>query len=156
MNILISPWSRPLRNGKENPKNYPYWNEVISFLKNYDSHFIVQIGVKDEKRINADNFIFDKPLEIIKELILRCDIWCSVDNFLPHFCNTFNSYGTVIFSISDPNLFGYEKNINILKDRKYLRNNQFSTWEDSIYNIEAFSQPEEVAKIILEKRINLK
>jgi len=28
--ILISPYSKKLTNGKVNPKNYPYWKEVIA------------------------------------------------------------------------------------------------------------------------------
>ena len=31
--ILIAPYSKPLRTGGNNPKNYPYWKELISQIQ---------------------------------------------------------------------------------------------------------------------------
>ena len=48
--ILIHPYAKPLKNGKENPKNYPYWEELISLI--YEP--IIQIGVEGEKHLVPD------------------------------------------------------------------------------------------------------
>ena len=43
--IIISPYSKPLRNGLNNPKNYPYWKELISLI----NEEIIQVGVDGEE-----------------------------------------------------------------------------------------------------------
>jgi len=149
-NIIISPWSRKLRNGQENPKNYPFWNEVIKEIK--DKVYIIQIGVEGEKELEGiDSKLFNLSLEDLKTLTKAKGIWISVDNFFPHFANTFGSYGIVIFSLSDPFIFGYKENVNLLKDRKYLREKQFDIWEAEKYNIEAYVDPKIVIETILNK-----
>jgi len=68
--ILISPYSRPLRNGKNNPKNFPYWREVVDLLKTKND--IVQIGVEGEKKLCQD-FRKGLPLDEVKKLGLTLD-----------------------------------------------------------------------------------
>jgi hypothetical protein len=46
--------------------------------------------------------------------------------------------GVVLWSLSNPNFFGYNYNLNILKDSKYLRPDQFGIWEQAIYNPDAY------------------
>jgi ADP-heptose:LPS heptosyltransferase len=142
--IVLSPYSRPLRNGKRNPKNFPYWKEVISKLK-LDN--IIQIGVEGEEKIVKD---FRKGLSLkeIEDLIKKCDFWMSVDNFLPHLAHHVGKLGIVIWSMSDPNVFGYPENINILKDRKYVRKNQFDMWDNYPYNLDAFSSVDKIIEEI--------
>ena len=48
--IIISPYAQKLRNGKENPKNYPYWKELIAII----DQPIVQVGVKGEQQLVED------------------------------------------------------------------------------------------------------
>ena len=50
--IIISPYSKKLENGKMNPKNYPYWKELISLL--LKSETIIQVGTIDEKHLVTD------------------------------------------------------------------------------------------------------
>lgn len=147
--MLISPWSRPLRNGKENPKNYPYWEELVALLKEHTNFHITQIGVGDEKRIKGiDKYMFDMSLENVWNVTKDMDVWIAVDNFLQHMCAYHNKPGIVIFGPSDPELFGYKQNTNLLKDRKYLREQQFWLWEQCDYNAEAFLSPEDVYESI--------
>ena len=82
---------------------------------------------------------------------LRCffvDIFISIDNFAPHLAWLLNKPGIVIFSQSDPLIFGHELHINLLKDIKYLRKNQFDIWETAIYNKEAFMEPQKVIEAL--------
>jgi hypothetical protein len=148
--VIISPYCRPLRNNKRNAKNYPWWNEIVSYLT--ESYEVIQIGRKDELMLfKIDQFRYDLPPDKIQYLINSCKFWMSVDNFLPHFCNTFTKKkGIVLFSKSDPNIFGYNHNVNLLKDRSYLRPEQYYIWEDVEYHEEAFIQPEIVMKHIEE------
>jgi hypothetical protein len=54
----------------------------------------------------------------------------------------------VIFSQSDPVIFGHPDNVNLLKDRKYLRELQFQTWMGVPYNEDAFVSPDEVVNAV--------
>lgn len=143
MNLLISPFAQKLRNGKNNPKNYYYWDRLIFLLE--QKHSIIQIGTKGESKLVKD-FRTNLPLKEIKKLLLECDLWISVDSFLPHLAQHVGKSGIVIFGKSDPNIFGYPNNINILKDIKYLRKNQFDIWENERYDKEVFVEPEEIVE----------
>ena len=140
--ILIFPYAKALMNGQENPKNYPYWPELIKLLEDA-GHTVVQIGVVGEKPLVAD-FRQNLSIEELSKLILECDNWIGIDSFGPHLAWSLNKPGIVIFSQSDPNIFGHKENINLLKDRKYLRLQQFWLWTQTNYDINAYVLPEEV------------
>lgn len=128
--VIISPWSKLLRNGKESPKNYPWWETVITNLI-AKGHEVLQVGVRGEKILNSPHApILDTPVDGLKNLIKNCGTWASVDNFFPHLCHSVGKRGVVIFGKSDPKIFGYPENVNLLKDDSYLRQNQFLWWED--------------------------
>jgi ADP-heptose:LPS heptosyltransferase len=151
--ILISPFSNTLRNGKKNPKNYPvdYWKKLISIIGDKN---VVQIGAIGEERLATD-CRFGLPFNVIKELIDKCDFFISVDTFLPHMANHYGKHGIVIFSQSDPKIFGYPENINLLNDKKHLRTNQFWIWEQCNYKENAFVKPEVVYAKVMELKSKL-
>jgi len=130
-----------MRNGKQNPKNYPYWKEVVTLLKN-QGYYIIQVGVQDEESIGADEFIKGASLDTLKQLIIDCYTWISIDNFFPHLAHLLDKKGIVVFGKSDPTIFGYKENINLLKDKQYLRSLQFDIWEREEYNGEVFVKPQ--------------
>jgi len=138
--ILISPFSKALRDGKLNPKNYPYWKETIKLLKGED---IVQVGIKGEDKLVKD-FRVGLPLVELKNLIGQCSVWVSVDNFFPHLAHHVGKPGVVIWGQSDPLIFGYPENTNLLKDRKYLRKFQFDMWEAIQHDKNVFVGPDRV------------
>ncbi len=145
--IIISPYSQKLKTGRLNPKNYPYWPEVISRLS--DDYSIIQIGVKGEDRFNGvHEFITNLPLNKLALKLKEVGVFVSVDNFLPHFCQHLGVPGVVIFAQSDPNIFGYNENINLLKNRIYLRKNQFGIWEESDYRADSFIEPHAVISAV--------
>lgn len=137
--ILIAPYAQKLRNGKNNPKNYPYWDELIKLI----DIPIIQVGVQGEKQLVTD-FRQNLSLDELKELALHCKTWLSVDSFFQHFCWDLGKYGFVLWGQSDPNIFGHPENYNLLKDRKYLREKQFWLWEQAEENDDSFLKPEEV------------
>jgi ADP-heptose:LPS heptosyltransferase len=141
--IIISPYAQKLRNGKTNPKNYSYWPELIKLL----DHPVVQVGVKGEQQL-VDDFRPNLPLTELAELVHQADTWISVDSFFQHFCWDLKKYGIVIWGQSDPLIFGHEENINLLKDRKYLRKEQFWLWEQCEYKQECFVNPTQIVKHI--------
>jgi len=135
--IIIAPCSRPLRDGSPNPKSYPYWKELCELLieKGYE---VVQVGTEEETKYVDDFRVLDfKGLE---KLLKECDTYITIDSFAQHLGWYVGKQGIVIFSISDPNLFGHKENINIV-NRSYLRPNQFDIYEGTPYNKEAFIQP---------------
>lgn len=153
MKILISPYSQKLPVDKPNPKNYPYWEEVVSLIKQkIPSIEVVQVGVKSEPVIKGiTNVQHDLTQKELLELAKTCNAWISVDNFFQHFCTYYKiPNGIVLFGQSDPAHFGYSTNINLLKDKKYLRKEQFLFWwDDSVsYKAEAFVGPEVVVKTL--------
>ena len=150
MIISISPYSKKLREkDTPHPKNYPYWQELVKLLIE-KGHSVFQIGVEGEPTLTTIRY-FNLPSKELIELIDTVDTFISVENFFPHFVH-YNFKGTkrgvVLFGKSDPEIFGYPENINLLKDKKYLRWDQFGPWENTEYIEEAFVSPEEVIKSI--------
>lgn len=97
--------------------------------------------MEGEKPLVAD-FRFNMPYQEIEKLLGKCDTWVSVDSFLPHVAYHLKKPGIVIWSVSDPKIFGYPQNRNLLKDRKYLRKNQFDIWEAHSLVPDSFVEPE--------------
>jgi ADP-heptose:LPS heptosyltransferase len=153
--VLISPFAQNLRNGAENPKNYPYWDELLALI-NKEQIKITQIGSSKDKQLPfVDSFLVNEKYLNIKNLIKEHDTWISVDSFIQHLNHYYDKKpGIVIWSQSDPKIFGYDENVNILKHRKYLREKQFWLWEQCQYNKEAYVNPTVVRTALL-KLLNL-
>lgn len=139
--ILIHPYAKPLQNGKRNPKNYPYWKELIALI----DEPIIQIGVEGEEQLTP-TFLKNLPMARLKELIAECRIWIGVDSFFQHLAWQEGKKGIVLWSVSDPLIYGHPENINLLKSRATLAANQFLWWDFTEYNADAFTEPEEVIK----------
>lgn len=139
--ILIHPYAKALQNGKRNPKNYPYWKKLIALI----NEPIIQIGVNGEEQLVED---FRKNLTMLelRQLVKDCRTWIGVDSFFQHLAWSEGKPGIVLWSVSDPLIFGHPENINLLKDRATLTTNQFLWWDFTEYNPNAFTEPEEVIK----------
>ena len=137
--IIISPFSKKLRNGKNNPKNYPYWKDLIALI----DEPIIQVGIDGEEQLVPD-FRKNLSLDELAELVKQCRTWISVDSFFQHFCWDLGKPGIVIWGQSDPKIFGHDENINILKDRKYLRKEQFFLWEQAEFRNDCWVSPQEI------------
>lgn len=137
--IVISPFSKALLSGRENPKNYPYWEELIALI----NEPIVQIGIEGERQLVPD-FRTSLPIADLKALLKECRTWISCDSFLQHLGWIEGKAGIVLWSVSDPLIFGHPENTNLLKDRSYLAPNQFLWWDAYEFNADAFVKPEEI------------
>jgi len=141
--IIISPYSKTLKSGKPNPKNYPYWDKVLEGI-NED---VVQIGISGEAKLTKDfreNLTFDELRALLKE----CRTWLSCDSFFQHLGWVEKKPGIVVFSRSDPLIFGHPENTNLLKSREFLTPYQFIWWEEQEYIEEAFIEPNEIIKAL--------
>jgi len=138
--IIISPYSKALINGKQNPKNYPYWKELIEMI----DEPIIQVGIEGEKQLVPD-FRKNLPITELRKLIQECRIWISCDSFFQHLGWDEGKKGIVLWGVSDPLIYGHPENINLLADRKYLVENQFLWWEFVEHRNERFVKP----KIVL-------
>lgn len=137
--IIIAPYAQKLRTGDQNPKNYPYWKELISMI----NEPIVQVGVEGEEQL-VDDFRKGLPISELRKLLQECRTWISVDSFFQHLGWSEGKQGIVLWGPSDPLIFGHPENINLLKDRKYLVPNQFIWWEATEHQNERFVEPHEV------------
>jgi ADP-heptose:LPS heptosyltransferase len=100
--------------------------------------------------VGADEVVMNASFDRLKEILDNSDTFISVDSFFPHFAHYHGKHGgVVIFSQSDPKLFGYPENLNILKSRDYLRSEQFWLWTQAKYNKDAFVSSKEVADKVL-------
>lgn len=144
--ILISPYSSYIKDGI-NAKNYPYWDELVKLLIN-SGHIVHQLNVKGERQIEGALLLSPLELYQIPIILKKYDTFISVDNFFHHLAAFYNFKGNVIFSKSDPLIFGYSIHNNILKSRKYLRHKQFDTWFNVKYNKNAFYKANEIIKLI--------
>lgn len=148
MKIVVFPWAKKLRNGGNNPKNYPWWPELIEKLQSL-GHEIIQVGVDDEEQLVSD---FRKNLSIadLSLLLQSADTWIGVDSFGQHLGWSLGIRGMAIFGQSDPLIFGHKENVNVLKSRDCLREKQFWWWEQIDYREDVFLPPDDIIKIFQE------
>jgi ADP-heptose:LPS heptosyltransferase len=143
--IIISPYAQKLRTGKLNPKNYPYWKELINQI----NEPIIQIGVEGEEQLVPD-FRKNLPLSALRELLQECRTWISCDSFFQHLAWDEGKPGIVLWGPSDPLIFGHSENTNLLKDRSYLVEDQFIWWEATEHSNDRFVTPTEVLQHLKE------
>jgi hypothetical protein len=144
MKILLSLSSRKMRSkDAPNPKNYPYGERLIELLheKNIDT---IQVRTNENNILPARQVLTDLLLPDLQKTILECESFIAVDNFIQHYATYLGKRGVVIFGQSDPLIYGYPQNINLLKDRKYLREDQFGLWESVDFKEDVFVSPEKV------------
>lgn len=146
--ILIHPHGRKMRNGQVNPKSYPHWAELLPRLVSLDH--VAQIGLPGETPL-VDDFVTGLSLREISALLRFCTLWLSIDSFMPHLAHHIPKPGVVLWGPSDPIIYGYSENMNLLRGRQYLRPNQFGPWEECQYSVEAFQPAEHVFSRINEK-----
>lgn len=139
--IIIAPFAQKLSSGKENPKNYPYWKKLVDLIEQP----IVQVGRSGEHQLVHD-FKADLSIPDLRQLIRECTTWIGVDSFFQHLAWDEEKPGIVLWSVSDPLIFGHPENVNLLKHRDYLAPNQFLHWDYTKHNPEAFVEPQEVIK----------
>ena len=149
--IIISPYSKPLLNGKPNAKNFPSWKELVALLIQ-EGYEVIQVGTLGEEIIpGASSIVLGAPLSSLKDLISEALTWISVDNFFPHFATLVcHKKGIVLWGKSDPVIFGDSSNFNLLKSRDCLRKEQFKWWETEEYDPSVFVSPEDVVKVLQE------
>lgn len=141
--IIISPYAKALLSGRVNPKNYPYWEELI---KKIDEP-IIQVGIESEEQL-VDDFRKNLPISELVKLIAKCKTWISCDSFFQHLGWHCGKQGIVLWSVSDPLIFGHPENINLIGSRDNLAPNQFLWWENTPHNSETFVKPDEVLKFL--------
>lgn len=154
--IIISPWARNTTEGKPSPKNYPHWEAVVSGLSKA-GHEILQVSCSGEPDVLGAQRVNDLPLNKISELMKLSGTWISCDNFFHHMAWSIGQPGVVIFGSSDPLIFGHPENINLLKDRRFLRIRQFGLWSQENPNPEMFVDAEAVmiaVSLSAKKRLN--
>ena len=143
--IIISPYSKALLSGKQNPKNYPYWKELIAMI----DEPIVQVGIEGEEQLVPD-FRKNLPIPALRELLWQCRTWVSCDSFFQHLAWDEGVPGIVLWGVSDPLIYGHPENINLLADRKYLAENQFLWWEFVEHQNDRFVKPQIVLEHLKE------
>ena len=139
--IIISPYSKALLSGKQNPKNNPNSKELIAMI----DEPIIQVGIEGEEQLVPD-FRKNLPIPALRELLWQCRTWVSCDSFFQHLAWDEGVPGMVLWGVSDPLIYGHPENINLLEDRKHLAENQFLWWEFVDHRNERFVKP----KIVLE------
>lgn len=146
--VLISPYSRRLRNGRDNPKNYPRWAEVVQALAQRDIA-VCQIGVAEEPEVpGVAGRLSGLRLKVLAEHVKTCQAWASVDNFFHHFAHYLGKPGVVVFGQQDPEMFGHPGNVNLLKHRKFVRPHPWNWWEDTPADDECWVEPDAVVAAI--------
>ena len=143
--ILIAPYAKKLRTGKPNPKDYPYWLELIKMIEGP----IVQVGVDGEEGL-VEDFRKNLPIAELRNLIRQCKTWIGCDSFFQHLAWDEKKPGIVLWSVSDPLIFGHPENVNLLKSRSYLAANQFLWWELIEHKSDRFVEPQVVHQHLTE------
>ena len=141
--ILISPYAKELRNGKQNPKNYPYWSELLEQIDEQ----VIQVGISGETQLIAD-FRQNLSLFELRKLISECRTWISCDSMFQHLAWDCGKLGIVLWSVSDPEIFGHPENVNLLKSRDCLHHEQFMWWDYVEHDASKFVNPNDVIKAL--------
>ena len=112
-----------------------------------NGHELIQVGVNGEEQLVPD---FRKNLSFkdLGNLISEADTAICVDSYLQHHFWANRKRAIVLFGVSDPLIFGHPENVNLLKDRKFLRENQFDLYYSNQLCPEAFVSPQEVMDIV--------
>ena len=143
--ILIAPYAKKLRTGKRNPKDYPYWPELVRMIDGP----IVQVGIDGEEGL-VEDFRKNLPISELRNLIRQCKTWIGCDSFFQHLAWDEHRPGIVLWSVSDPLIFGHPENINLLKSRSCLEANQFLWWEMVEHKSDRFMEPQVVHQHLME------
>ena len=146
MNILLAPYARPLRNGNVNAKNYPRAKELVDLLGEH-GHLVAQIGVEGEDQV-CQIFLKNLSFKEVSAELRNHDTFIAVDSYLQHHAWLLGIRGVVLWGQSDPLIFGHPLHVNLLKDRKYLRPDQFNTYEGLACLDEAFVSPSAVLEAL--------
>ena len=118
--FYIHPFTHPV-------KMYPYWT-YLSILLKEKGHIVKQLKFLNEPAVNnveiVDNPSHIKIVELLKD---KNSYLISNDSFIPHLLNYHlpNKKSFVLFGVTDPKIYGYSQNINILKSNNFLLPNQF-------------------------------
>lgn len=131
--ILIARGVRPLRNGNRSAKDYPFWDALITLLKNA-GHEVIEIT--------------ELPLDELEAFVKSSLTVICCDSFMQHFCWSVGKQAVVLWGKSDPEIFGHPEHINLLKDKKNLRPDPYRWWEDVPYDPKVFVSPEVVFDFI--------
>ena len=145
--ILYAPFAaRPHSlNGSVSPKDYPWAKELAQLLE--EKYEVIQVGGNGDEQLVKD-FRKNLPFPEVSKLIKESVTGVCVDSYLQHHYWYFDKKAIVLWGISDPYIFGHMEQINLLKDRKYLRPNQFDLYYSNEVNPEAFVSPEEVLSVL--------
>jgi hypothetical protein len=141
--ILISPWCKRLPDDKPNPKNYPWWPDLIRMLPEP----ITQVGVSGETQLVPD-FRQNLSLSELAAVIHACDFWISCDSFVQHYAWDLGKPGVVLWGPSDPIIYGHPENLNITKGRAYQSKDQFLMWNLIENRSDWWHTPQEVVNQI--------
>lgn len=139
--IIISPWAKELLSKKPNPKSPPinWWKSLVTKIQEP----IIQVGITGEKQLVSD-FRLNLSIQDLKVLLNECRTFITIDSFFQHLAWDLNKPGIVIWGQSNPRIFGHDIHTNLLKDEKYLMEDQFLMWELITYREDCFVTPKEV------------
>lgn len=142
MKIMLFPWAKTMRNGEKHPKNYPFWPQLVELLLD-NGHQLTQVGVEGEERV-VEDFRSGLSHSDLCQLVRTYDTWIGVDSYGQHMAWSAGVRGIAIFGQSDPLIFGHSENVNLLKSRSYLRQQQFWLWEQCSADDSVWVTPGEV------------
>lgn len=146
--ILIQPYAAMPKDATElgkNPKDWPYFDKLIEAMP---QHEWLQIGFGNKPIKGAKEVVANRKGVIA--LIEECDTWISVDTWLQHVATlTCRKRGIVLFSRSEPKMFGHPQNINLLKSQMYVQS-PYAPWLAANYSAAAFVSVEKVIEAVNE------
>jgi len=118
--ILIIPYSRTLPNKIENPKNYSKWQDLINLLINDNFKVYQLVFGQDEPTFNNVEMLCNYDEDKQYNILLQVNCWISVDSYFQHFAKYYNIPGVVIWTLSNPTIYGYPENMNLFSNSNFF------------------------------------
>lgn len=156
--LAVIPYSRLLRNGVANPKNYTRMGEVLVLLRG-EKVFTIQIGPSTEMSIGCDERVVTSTIRESMEALKRVDGFLTVDTYIPHLVKAKEKEwerlipGVVCWTVTHHKTFGYEDFENMYAERPTLTSCMTATMEmiAEMTRTREIKQPEpaEVKKAVL-------
>lgn len=136
-----------------NLKSYPYWGPVVRAIRDAGLS-VTQLGVDGDTMLDVDEFLLNRPMGDLRDRIARATLALSVDTWLHHAAHALGVPAVVVWTVTDPLVYGYRSHTNLIGSGESLTANQFgfmdAMWAGMKSTPPAYVTPAQIVKAVLE------
>jgi ADP-heptose:LPS heptosyltransferase len=92
--------------------SFDKWERIIKF---YPKIKFIQLGDEDETRLKGTLDLLGTPIRKQLSVLASSNLYVGLDSFWNHAARALNVKSVILFGPTNPNIWGYDENINIYK-----------------------------------------